>query len=144
MEGWQNIKGLFEILLLSRFIISAERLITGIMADPVEGSTPAPTAPKAGATTAAPPPAAKPAAKPTAKSKAESADPPDPMRRRVIWGMIYGYLGINLLMFLRFFFPRALYEPNTIFNIGYPADFSLCIVLCYLLSYLVWIIRTHD
>ena len=47
------------------------------------------------------------------------------MRRRVIWGMIYGYLGINLLMFLRFFFPRALYEPNTIFNIGYPADFCI-------------------
>ena len=115
------------------------------MADPVEGSTPAPTAPKAGATTtAAPPPAAKPAAKPTTKSKAENADPPDPMRRRVIWGMIYGYLGINLLMFLRFFFPRALYEPNTIFNIGYPADFSLGIDQRYLMTNRVWIIREPD
>src|SRR6202162_6590013 len=91
------------------------------MADPVEGSTPAPPAAKTGTVVAPKPPAApKPAAKPK-----ESADPPDPMRRRVIWGMIYGYLGINILMFLRFFFPRALYEPNTIFNIGYPADFSL-------------------
>ena len=36
-----------------------------------------------------------------------------------------GYLGINFLMFLRFFFPRALYEPNTVSTIGYPADFSL-------------------
>jgi len=75
------------------------------MADPVEGSTAAPPAAKTAAVTAPKPPAApKPAAKPK-----ESADPPDPMRRRVIWGMIYGYLGINLLMFLRFFFPRALY-----------------------------------
>ena len=113
------------------------------MADPVDGSTPAPPAPKAGATAAAlavPPPAAKPAA----KSNAANADAPDPMRRRVIWGLIYGYLGINLLMFLRFFFPRALYEPNTIFNIGYPADFSLGIDQRYLMTNRVWIIREPD
>jgi cytochrome b6-f complex iron-sulfur subunit len=66
------------------------------------------------------------------------------MRRRVIWGMVYGYLGINLLMFLRFFFPRALYEPNTIFNIGYPADFSLGIDQRYLMTNRVWIIREPD
>jgi cytochrome b6-f complex iron-sulfur subunit len=113
------------------------------MANPVVGSSPAPPAPKAGATAAAlaaPPPAAKPAA----KSNAANADAPDPMRRRVIWGLIYGYLGINLLMFLRFFFPRALYEPNTIFNIGYPADFSLGIDQRYLMTNRVWIIREPD
>ena len=113
------------------------------MADPVDASTPAPPAPKVGATAAAlaaPPPAAKPAA----KNKAGNADAPDPIRRRVIWGLIYGYLGINLLMFLRFFFPRALYEPNTIFNIGYPADFSLGIDQRYLMTNRVWIIREPD
>ena len=110
------------------------------MADPVEGSTAAPPTPKTPAPPAAPPAAAKPAA----KSKAESAEPPDKMRRRVIWGMIYGYLGINLLMFLRFFFPRALYEPNTVFNIGYPADFSLGIDQRYLMTNRVWIIREPD
>src|SRR5579863_3450501 len=110
------------------------------MADPVDGSTPAPPVQKPIAKVAAPPPAApKPAAK-----KTESADAPDPMRRRVIWGMIYGYLGINLLMFLRFFFPRALYEPNTIFNIGYPADFSLGIDQRYLMTNRVWIVREPD
>ena len=111
------------------------------MADPVDASTPAPPAPKVGATAAAlaaPPPAAKPAA------KSNAANAPDPMRRRVIWGLIYGYLGINLLMFLRFFFPRALYEPNTIFNIGYPADFSLGIDQRYLMTNRVWIIREPD
>jgi hypothetical protein len=41
-------------------------------------------------------------------------------RRRIAWAFIWGYLGVNLLMFLRFFFPRALYEPNTVFNIGIP------------------------
>ena len=92
------------------------------MADPMDSSKPASPPAKAGGPPTTTPPAP---AKPAAKSKAESAEPPDPLRRRVIWGMIYGYLGINLLMFLRFFFPRALYEPNTVFNIGYPADFSL-------------------
>jgi cytochrome b6-f complex iron-sulfur subunit len=109
------------------------------MADPVEGSTPAQPPVKTGAVPAAKAPAAKPAAKPK-----ESADAPDPMRRRVIWGMIYGYLGINLLMFLRFFFPRALYEPNTIFNIGYPADFSIGIDQRYLMTNRAWVVREPD
>src|SRR5450631_35027 len=46
-------------------------------------------------------------------------------RRRIVWACIWGYLGINFLMFLRFFFPRALYEPNTVFDIGFPSDFAL-------------------
>ena len=67
-------------------------------------------------------------------AEAQSAPAPDAKavtkeintsRRRIVWACIWGYLGVNFLMFLRFFFPRALYEPNTIFNIGYPADFAL-------------------
>ena len=111
------------------------------MADSVDGTTTAPAAPKAVGTPAAKPPAA---AKPAGKSKGDSADPPDPLRRRVIWGMIFGYLGINFLMFLRFFFPRALYEPNTVFNIGYPADFTLGIDQRYLMTNRVWVVREPD
>jgi len=58
--------------------------------------------------------------------------------------MIYGYLGINLLMFLRFFFPRALYEPNTIFNIGYPADFEIGIDQRFLMTNRAWVVREPD
>src|SRR5580698_11455045 len=74
-----------------------------------------------------PPKAAAPAAKPAAKASTAKSDapPPDRMRRRLIWTAVGGYLGINFLMFLRFFFPRALYEPNTVFSIGFPADFAL-------------------
>ena len=112
------------------------------MADPVDGTTTPPPAPKPGAGPTAP---AAPAARPAAKSaKADSAEPPDKMRRRVIWGMIYGYLGINFLMFLRFFFPRALFEPNTVFNIGYPADFSLGIDQRFLMTNRVWVVREPD
>jgi cytochrome b6-f complex iron-sulfur subunit len=65
-------------------------------------------------------------------------------RRRVVWACIWGYLGVNFLMFLRFFFPRALYEPNTTFNIGYPADFSLGIDQRYLMTNRVWVVKEPD
>src|SRR5437667_11365899 len=47
-----------------------------------------------------------------------------PRRRRVVAACVLGFLGTNFLMFLRFFFPRALYEPKTVFRIGYPSDFG--------------------
>ena len=87
------------------------------MADHAEtktAETPSSTAKPTGTAAAAP-------AKPPVKASAEKAGaqaPPDRMRRRVIWTAIGGYLGVNFLMFLRFFFPRALYEPNTVFSIG--------------------------
>jgi cytochrome b6-f complex iron-sulfur subunit len=65
-------------------------------------------------------------------------------RRRIAWAFVWGYLGVNLLMFLRFFFPRALYEPNTVFNIGYPADFALGIDQRYLMTNRVWVVREPD
>jgi cytochrome b6-f complex iron-sulfur subunit len=90
-------------------------------------------------------PAAAPPPKPAAKASSDkSAPPPDLMRRRIIWTAVSGYLGINFLMFLRFFFPRALYEPNTVFSIGYPADFALGIDLRFQTTDRVWVIREPD
>jgi cytochrome b6-f complex iron-sulfur subunit len=91
--------------------------------------------------------AAPPAAKAPAKAAAEKvATPPSPdrMRRQLIWAALGGYLGVNLLMFLRFFFPRALYEPNTVFSIGYPTDFNLGIDQRYLMTNRIWVIREPD
>jgi len=65
-------------------------------------------------------------------------------RRRLVWACIWGYLGVNFLMFLRFFFPRALYEPNTVFSAGFPSDFSLGIDQRYLMTNRVWIVREPD
>jgi cytochrome b6-f complex iron-sulfur subunit len=65
-------------------------------------------------------------------------------RRRIVWACIWGYLGVNFLMFLRFFFPRALYEPNTIFTIGYPSDFNLGIDQRYLMTNRSWVVREPD
>jgi len=76
-----------------------------------------------------------------APGKKNPAVPVDKNRRRTIWALIYGYLGINFLMFLRFFFPRALYEPNTIVNIGYPTDFMDGVNQEFLQSNRIWIIK---
>jgi cytochrome b6-f complex iron-sulfur subunit len=87
-------------------------------------------------------------AAPVAAKKQPPADKqPDVVnksRRGLIWALIWGYMGINFLMFLRFFFPRALYEPNTVFNIGFPADFALGIDQRFLMTNRVWVIREPD
>ena len=94
-------------------------------------------------TVAAKPAVAVPAAKPSIKKGSEEP-PPDRMRRRLISTAIFGYLGVNFLMFLRFFFPRALFEPNTVFSIGYPADFGLGIDLRFQITNRIWVVREPD
>jgi cytochrome b6-f complex iron-sulfur subunit len=66
--------------------------------------------------------------------------PADKNRRRLIWGLLGGYLGINFLMFLRFFFPRALYEPNTNVNIGFPSGFQQGVNQQFLQSNRLWVV----
>ncbi len=77
-------------------------------------------------------------AKPTAEAPAADASI---ARRRLIWACIWGYLGVNLLMFLRFFFPRALFEPSTIFSVGYPSDFNIGVDTKFQKDYRVWVVR---
>jgi cytochrome b6-f complex iron-sulfur subunit len=87
--------------------------------------------------------AGKPApAKTTAENKPGAS--PDKLRRRIIWASIWGYLGVNFLMFLRFFFPRALFEPNPIANVGYPSDFALGVNQQFLMSNRIWVVREPD
>src|SRR5258706_8986551 len=75
-------------------------------------------------TTAAPAAPARPAAK-AASRKDDGKPQANKPRRRFIWASIGAFLAANFLMFLRFFFPRTLFEPSTVFKIGYPTDFSL-------------------
>src|SRR2546422_7746389 len=94
--------------------------------------------------TAAPPgPVATAGQKPAAKVPAESkaAVEHDKMRRRLIWACVWGYLGVNFLMFLRFFFPRTLFEPKTVFSIGYPQDFALGVETKFQRDYRIWVDR---
>ena len=85
-----------------------------------------------------------PAAAPSAPAKSNSPNSPEAVnkiRRRLLWTGIWGYLGVNLLMFLRYFFPRALFEPPTVFNAGYVADYSLGVDQRFLQSERCWVVR---
>ena len=57
---------------------------------------------------------------------------------------VLGTLGVNLLMFLRFFFPRALYEPKTRFRIGYPSDFGFGVDTKFQNQYRIWVVRNTE
>jgi len=60
-------------------------------------------------------------------------------RRRLIWAGMGGYLGVNFLMFLRYFYPRALFEPSTKVNVGYPSDFHIGVNQEFLQSHRIWV-----
>lgn len=66
---------------------------------------------------------------------------PNKLRRRLIWTAIWGYLVVNFFMFLRFFFPRALFEPDTVHNLGYPSDFQIGVDEKYKQAYRIWVVK---
>jgi cytochrome b6-f complex iron-sulfur subunit len=69
---------------------------------------------------------------------------PDKRRRRFAWSCIAAFLSTWLIAFFRFFLPRVLFEPATVFKIGYPADYALGIDEKWLQKYRIWVDRTPD
>ena len=65
-------------------------------------------------------------------------------RRRIVTASVLGVLTVNLLMFLRFFFPRTLFEPKTKFRIGYPADFGYGVDTKFQQQYRIWVVRNAE
>lgn len=54
------------------------------------------------------------------------------------------FLAAWFIAFFRFFLPRVLFEPATVFKIGYPADYALGIDEKWLQKYRIWVDRTPD
>ncbi|MDQ1522999.1 MAG: cytochrome b6-f complex iron-sulfur subunit, partial [Pyrinomonadaceae bacterium] len=72
-------------------------------------------------------------------------EPPiNKMRRRIVWATVIGFLATSLLMFFRFFLPRAIFEPSSIFRVGFPGDFGLGVDTKYQQQYRIWVTRTSD
>ena len=65
-------------------------------------------------------------------------------RRRFVMAAVLGTLSVNLLMFLRFFFPRALYEPKTKFTIGFPTDFGFGVDTKFQKDHRIWVVRNTE
>ncbi|MBI3895047.1 MAG: Rieske 2Fe-2S domain-containing protein [Acidobacteria bacterium] len=85
------------------------------------------------------------------KQTKEGAQPGDDVppeirtvRRRLVTGSVVGFLGINLFMFMRFFFPRTLFEPKTSFAIGYPSDFGFGVDTRFQQQYRIWVVRNAE
>jgi cytochrome b6-f complex iron-sulfur subunit len=68
----------------------------------------------------------------------------DRKRRRLVWSCVVAFLAAWFLAFLRFFLPRTLFEPSTVFKIGYPADFGLGVDTKFQQKYRIWVDRTPD
>jgi cytochrome b6-f complex iron-sulfur subunit len=68
----------------------------------------------------------------------------DRRRRRFVWTMVTGFLTAWFLAFFRFFLPRTLFEPNTLFKIGYPAEYALGVDTKWQQKYRIWVDRTPD
>jgi cytochrome b6-f complex iron-sulfur subunit len=88
----------------------------------------------------------KPAAAKATGALIETApDPPvNKMRRRIVWASIAGFLTTSFLMFLRFFLPRAIYEPSSVFKVGFPGDYALGVDTKYQQQYRIWVDKTSD
>jgi cytochrome b6-f complex iron-sulfur subunit len=103
------------------------------VAAPPAAAPPAPKAP------------ARPAVKPPTVVVESVPDPPvNKMRRRIIWASVAGFLTTCFLMFVRFFLPRAIFEPSSTFKIGFPGDYSLGVDTKYQQMYRIWVDKTSD
>src|SRR5271167_457799 len=65
-------------------------------------------------------------------------------RRRLVWVSVTAFLTAWFLAFFRFFLPRTLFEPATVFKIGYPSEFALGVDTKFQQRYRIWVDRTPD
>ena len=68
----------------------------------------------------------------------------DQRRRRLVWTAVAAFLTAWFLAFFRFFLPRTLFEPNTVFKIGYPTDYALGVDTKWQQKYRIWVDRTPE
>jgi cytochrome b6-f complex iron-sulfur subunit len=68
----------------------------------------------------------------------------DRTRRRLVWSAVAAFLAAWLLAFFRFFLPRTLFEPNTVFKIGYPSEYGIGVDTKWQAEYRIWVDRTPD
>ncbi|HJT00523.1 MAG TPA: Rieske 2Fe-2S domain-containing protein [Terriglobales bacterium] len=68
----------------------------------------------------------------------------DRQRRRFVWSCVVAFLVAWLIAFFRFFLPRTLFEPTTVFKIGAPSDYALGIDEKWLQKFRIWVDRRPD
>ena len=104
------------------------------------------SAPSVSGVSATQPRAAAPAKPVAAAAVVETTSdaPVNKMRRRIVWATVAGALTTFFLMFVRFFLPRSILEPSSIFRIGPPADYAIGVDTKWQQQYRIWVTRTSD
>jgi cytochrome b6-f complex iron-sulfur subunit len=83
-------------------------------------------------------------AKPVETVETTSDPPVNKMRRRIVWATVAGSLITFFLMFVRFFLPRSILEPSSVFRIGPPGDYAIGVDTKWQQQYRIWVTRTSD
>jgi cytochrome b6-f complex iron-sulfur subunit len=65
-------------------------------------------------------------------------------RRRLVWSCVAAFLLTWLIAFFRFFLPRTIFEPSTVFKIGYPSDYGIGVDTKFQAKFRIWVDRTPD
>ena len=86
------------------------------------------------------------AAKPGQTTVVEApSDPPvNKMRRRIVWASVVGFFAAIGMATMRFFLPRAIMEPSSVFRIGFPGDYSLGVDTKWQQQYRIWVVKSSD
>jgi cytochrome b6-f complex iron-sulfur subunit len=66
------------------------------------------------------------------------------MRRWMVWGSLFGFIGVLGLAMARFFMPRVLFEPPSSFRIGFPGDYALGVDTKWQQQHRVWVVRNSE
>ncbi len=62
-------------------------------------------------------------------------------RRKVVWWGVFGFIFACLGASVKFFFPRAIFEPKTRFRIGYPSDYGFGVSTKWQAAQRIWVVR---
>jgi cytochrome b6-f complex iron-sulfur subunit len=57
---------------------------------------------------------------------------------------VAAFLATWFIAFFRFFLPRTIFEPSTVFKIGYPSDYGIGVDTKFQQKYRIWVDRTPD
>lgn len=93
---------------------------------------------------AAPPRPAPPARSATAVIESTPDSKVNKMRRWIVWSSVATFLITDFLMFVRFFLPRSILEPSSVFRIGPPGDYALGVDTKWQQQYRIWVTKTSD
>ncbi|HVG29927.1 MAG TPA: Rieske 2Fe-2S domain-containing protein [Pyrinomonadaceae bacterium] len=70
--------------------------------------------------------------------------PVNKMRRRIVWASVVGFVAAIAMATIRFFLPRSIFEPSSVFRIGFPGDYALGVDTKYQQQYRIWVVRNTE